>query len=378
MVSSEEMKKKDKMSSTTSTPFSNNVFMTFAIVGIFIHLIFALYYVPSYQTCSEDYQYNDTKLAHIKKHNNGDHEYRFVVITDLDHHSKVQNSKKPKWESYMKYGKLIINKQKTSAKVFWDDGNVISISSDISAGGRGMELSDLAVFDGNLITVDDRTGLLYKIIDNKAYPWIFLNDGPGNTLKGIKGEWMTVKDKHLYVGGLGKEWTTTEGVFVNYHPMFVKVISPSGSVKHLNWTDNFINIRDAVGIKYPGYMIHESVQWSDVHHQWFFMPRRASNETYTEATDEFMGTNYMIIADEDFTNIKYKKIGKTGDGSRGYSAFQFVPETNDDIIVTLKSEEKDGVPVASYLSVYCLSTEKVILDETPLSGTFKYEGIEFV
>ena len=28
------------------------------------------------------------------------------------------------------------------------------------------------------------------------------------TFKGMKCEWMTVKDEHLYVGGLGKEWTT--------------------------------------------------------------------------------------------------------------------------------------------------------------------------
>uniref|UniRef100_A0A0N5BR09 Apyrase n=1 Tax=Strongyloides papillosus TaxID=174720 RepID=A0A0N5BR09_STREA len=333
MVSMEDKRKKDKMTSSAQANPNVNFFMAFAVVGIFIHLIFALYYVPSYQTCSEEYRYNDTKLAHIKRLSNGDTEYRFVVITDLDHHSKVKDSKKPKWESYMKYGKLIINKQKTSAKVLWDEDKIVSITSDISAGGRGMELSDLKVYDGNLLTIDDRTGIIYKIIDNKAYPWIFLSDGPGNAAKGIKGEWMTVKDNKLYVGGLGKEWTTTEGVFVNYHPMFVKVISPNGAIKHVNWTDNFINVRGAVGIKYPGYMIHESVQWSDVHQKWFFMPRRASTETYTEATDEFMGTNYMIIANEDFTNIKYKKIGSRGDGARGYSAFQFVPQTNDDIIV---------------------------------------------
>ncbi|VDO51785.1 unnamed protein product [Onchocerca flexuosa] len=34
---------------------------------------------------------------------------------------------------------------------------------------------------------------------------------------------MTVKDGNLYVGGLGKEWTTTEGVFVNENPMWIKV-----------------------------------------------------------------------------------------------------------------------------------------------------------
>lgn len=39
---------------------------------------------------------------------------------------------------------------------------------------------------------------------NSMIPWAFLNDGPGNTTKGFKAEWMSVKDEHLFVGGLGK------------------------------------------------------------------------------------------------------------------------------------------------------------------------------
>ena len=39
-----------------------------------------------------------------------------------------------------------------------------------------------------------------------------MEDGPGNVDKGFKAEWMTVKDQRLYIGGLGKEWTTQEGV----------------------------------------------------------------------------------------------------------------------------------------------------------------------
>lgn len=43
-------------------------------------------------------------------------------------------------------------------------------------------------------------------------PWVILEDGPGDVGKGFKAEWMAVKDHLLYVGGLGKEWTTTQGV----------------------------------------------------------------------------------------------------------------------------------------------------------------------
>ena len=50
--------------------------------------------------------------------------------------------------------------------------------------GRGMELSELVVFNGRLFTVDDRTGIVYEIIDNKVVPWVILSDGNGKETKG--------------------------------------------------------------------------------------------------------------------------------------------------------------------------------------------------
>ncbi|MFH4982789.1 hypothetical protein AB6A40_009498 [Gnathostoma spinigerum] len=240
-----------------------------------------------------------------------------------------------------------------------------------------MELSDLAVFDARLLSVDDRTGIIYQIDGEKAIPWVFVDDGPGNVTKGFKAEWMTVKDEELWVGGLGKEWTTTEGVFVNYDPMWVKRISNEGAIRHVDWSGVYKKLRGAVGIHYPGYMIHESCQWSSIHRKWFFMPRRASNQKYTEAEDEKRGTNYVLIANEDFSIIEAKQITRAY-GPRGFSAFQFFPETNDEIVAALKSEEKDGVPVGSYLTVFNVETGHILLDEQPLVGKYKYEGIAFV
>ena len=57
-------------------------------------------------------------------------------------------------------------------------------------------------------------------------------------------------------------------------------------VKHINWYDVFVRVRRAMGIEYPGYMIHEAVQWSEKHKKWFFLPRRASHEVYNEVDDE--------------------------------------------------------------------------------------------
>ena len=59
--------------------------------------------------------------------------------------------------------------------------------------------------------------VVFEIIHGHLVPWVILEDGPGNVDKGFKGEWMTVKNHQLYIGGLGKEWTTQEGVSEGYH-----------------------------------------------------------------------------------------------------------------------------------------------------------------
>lgn len=61
-----------------------------------------------------------------------------------------------------------------------------------------------------------------------------------------------MKDEHLYVGGLGKEWTTTTGEFVNNDPQWVKVIGFQGDVHHENWVPHYNALRTAAGIKPPG------------------------------------------------------------------------------------------------------------------------------
>ena len=53
---------------------------------------------------------------------------------------------------------------------------------------------------------------VYEILGEKLVPWVILEDGPGNVAKGFKAEWMTVKEHLLYIGGLGKEWTSQTGV----------------------------------------------------------------------------------------------------------------------------------------------------------------------
>lgn len=44
----------------------------------------------------------------------------------------------------------------------------------------------------------------------------------------------------------------------------------------------------------------------------------------------------MVIASEDFSHFDVVTIGKLEDSRRGFSAFQFVPGTHDNVIVALK------------------------------------------
>ena len=47
-----------------------------------------------------------------------------------------------------------------------------------------MELSELVVFNARVFTVDDRTGIVYEVLNNKVVPWAILSDGDGKQTKG--------------------------------------------------------------------------------------------------------------------------------------------------------------------------------------------------
>jgi len=101
---------------------------------------------------------------------------------------------KDTYYSEILFGHLTFNENDESAKISFES-NPVPVKSGYSLSGRGMELSDLIVFDGNILTVDDRTGIVFKIVGKDIVPWNILSDGDGLSTKGFKGEWMTVKGK---------------------------------------------------------------------------------------------------------------------------------------------------------------------------------------
>ncbi|TMW45893.1 hypothetical protein DOY81_009033 [Sarcophaga bullata] len=305
--------------------------------------------------------------------------YRIAMVADLDTNSKFDENGATVWRSYLKKGHLSYISSKDEINITWDAGEPIALESSFSLKGRGMELSELVTFNGKILSFDDRTGLVYDITNNdKPIPWLILLDGNGHNAKGFKSEWATVKDRLLYVGSMGKEWTTGTGEFENENPMYVKVISPAGSVKSMDWSYNYKRLRqESSQIAWPGYMIHESGVWSSVHRKWFFLPRRCSKEKYNETRDEHMGCNLLITADEDFNKIDTVPLNfPNTQPTHGFSSFKFIPGMDDRVIVALRTEELNG-KTTTFITAFDIEG-KFLYAEQHIETDLKYEGFEFI
>ncbi|KAJ8971626.1 hypothetical protein NQ314_000609 [Rhamnusium bicolor] len=346
------------------------------IVGLMgLLLLIILYLFPTRRSTSvlrsTDYNYTYPLTRPIKTSTM--HTFRIAIIADLDTNSKSQDEKNT-WYSYFKTGYLSYNPNKYSIVVTWDRKEPDRLSNAYALKGRGMELSELVTFDGRLLTFDDRTGIVYEIVNNNVIPWLLLMDGDGRNHKGFKSEWATVKDEVLYVGSMGKEWTTPSGEFENNNPQYIKAVTTKGQVSHINWIEEYKRIREVLGIYWPGYMIHESGVWSNVHQRWFFLPRRCSKEPYNESLDEHRGCSVLISADADMYNLRVVQIPNSKP-TRGFSSFKFVPTSKDHVIVALRTEELDG-DTSTYVTAFTIHGE-ILLGDMYIAD-LKYEGFEFV
>lgn len=350
-----------------------------SITGIFILICLYLYpknqektFLTHEKNIQTQYNYTYPLTRPILK--NSIYTFRIGIIADLDTNSLKANTKNT-WYSYLKTGYLIYDPRKQHVNIKWDNKEPIELTTNYALKGRGMELSELVVFNGKLLTFDDRTGLVYEIIDNKnVIPWILLMDGDGKTTKGFKSEWATVKNEQLYIGSMGKEWTTANGDFENSNPQFIKKVTIDGKVEHINWIKEYNSVREILNIRWPGYMIHESAVWSDLHKKWYFLPRRCSTEKYDEVLDEKRGCSALISADENFKHIHLTDIFNTKN-TRGFSSFKFIPSSNDSVIVALRTEEING-KTATYIMAFTVDGT-IIMDDQYISDV-KYEGLEFI
>jgi hypothetical protein len=166
----------------------------------------------------------------------------------------------------------------------------------------------------------DRTGIMFEVMnpDNSAavganapyvVPRHIFMEGSGDTDKGLKVEWATVRDDKLYVGSFGKEYTDSKGDVMHSNNLWVVVYDKDGTFEQINWTEYYTRMRDELGYPHPGYLLHEAIIWSPHHKQWFILPRRMSREAYNDVLDEKRGANTIITANGDFSIIKHSELG---------------------------------------------------------------------
>lgn len=306
-----------------------------------------------------------------------------LLIADMDKKSKVDDTGK-KFRSVLQAGQLSRTPslgavEESYSVVKW--GDTTDLFSGHNEAGRGMELSELILYRGAMMTVDDRTGIVFEIVEDDdgrhMAPRYIIPEGDGTVDKGMKLEWATVKDGKLVLGSIGKEFTDSTGAITGYNNNWVDLIDEHGNVVHEDWTEKYEKLRAEAGASFPGYMIHESAAWSDVLEKWVFLPRRLSDEAYDDMKDEQRGSNTILIVDEDFRKVEVRHAGENIP-THGFSSFKFVPGTGDNVVVALKSEENENANTQnSFLTVFTLDG-RVLLEEVEVPGAMKFEGIEIL
>ncbi|KAK6765808.1 hypothetical protein RB195_025619 [Necator americanus] len=79
----------------------------------------------------------------------------FSIIGDMDSLSRDGDI----WYSPMSIGTLALNANRTTAFVHWTSSH--NYTSKLNYDNRGMELSDLKYYNGKLMAVEDKTGVIY-------------------------------------------------------------------------------------------------------------------------------------------------------------------------------------------------------------------------
>jgi len=219
-------------------------------------------------------------------------------------------------------------------------------------------------------------------------PRFVITEGNGDTDKGMKWEWATVKHdtEELYMGSMGKEYTNPDGSIANTNNLWIAILDRYGEIRREDWTKQYSVVRKALGASSPGYLIHEAVNWSEYLQKWVFLPRRVSSDPYDETVDERKGSNKLVLVDDNFSKTTVVEINMSNtDPLHGFSTFAFVPNTNDRHALAIRSVEEDCVggdddicKQRSYFVVFDVLSGDVLMDEIKYDGAFKLEGVEFV
>jgi len=321
-------------------------------------------------------------------------EFLFAAVTDQDKASRDASStlEQPKFQAILLPGILKRDKDAGTYSIEFQEERTITTKHNEA--GRGAEYSDLQIFDNRLMTFDDRTGDVVEILNDKdggtssVAPRFVFTEGYGHSDKGMKWEWATVKDGELYMGSIGKELTNKDLTFKSQAGMWIVAMNEIGQTRRVDWTEQYNFVRLQLFADLPGYVVHEAVHWSSHLKKWVFLPRRISQQPYSPKQDETLGSNKVLLVDEEFTTsttveIEFEKY--KDDGLHGFSAFSFVPNTKDRHVLATRSVEEgcytsdvNDCKFRTYFCVFDIVTGELLMDEVPYHKELKFEGVEFV
>ena len=328
----------------------------------------------------------------VEKSVAGSNTFHFAAVTDLDQLSFMDKERKPTYRSILLPGTITHDDATNKYSIQMDQDKTRELKTGHNEAGRGAEFSELQIFNNRLLTFDDRTGDVFEILnhdDGKSsfvVPRFVLTEGEGDTDKGMKWEWATVKDGELWMGSMGKEYTNKDGSIANKNNLWVSIMNARGEIRRIDWSSAFNFVRHHLGADSPGYLIHESINWSSHLNRWVFAPRRISTEAYDDVKDEQRGSNRLVLVNKDFTSAETVHVEmKSKDGLHGFSSLAFIPGTKDRHAMALRSVEEDCAgddlnvcKQRSYFVIFDVVTGEVLMDEVKIPLDMKFEGVEFV
>lgn len=207
------------------------------------------------------------------------------MISDEDR--KSGSYAKNHWSSFYLQGYLTYYPSTRRVEIKFDEYKH-KVTNRFANNKRGLELSELIVFNGKLYTCDDKTGIIYELTESnstveistldskdplninynntyKLIPSLIIADGDGRQDEVFKCEWLVVKDHQLYIGSFGRDFHLNKKTKFS---SFIKRVNLNGLIEHLNWTDNFVKLTNSLNLEKDGYISHETAMFSSITNKW--------------------------------------------------------------------------------------------------------------
>ena len=259
---------------------------------------------------------------------------------------------------------------------------------------RSLELSELVWFQHKYLAMCDVSGVVYKLRphDGDIFPRFVLADGDGKTTKTFKTEWAARYKNDLIMGSHGKEWIQ-DGVLQDRGAEWIKRLDPDGRIRSLNWGSYYERLRRETNTTSPGYLTHEAVDWNEDLQEWIFLPRKAvfraqTSTTFADSSDEHAGSNLIIYANEDFSEIRTGTVGPL-ETQWGFSSMAAIPQS--ELVLAIKVKELGDI-TESKLTVFNITDQSIHISEDisdselnangtggfVSAGNVKFEGVEFL